>query len=102
MSVEHAHRTYGPVNMETLHGRLSKSERGMLRMGLVKSEQWRRLPAEGLYQVIISEVLDNGKTYPLEHNGGRAFSVASVLDLGLRMMESERGRTGTHFSNPSA
>jgi len=64
-------------------------------MGLVKSEQWRRLPAEGLYQIVISEVLDNGKTYPLDRSGGRAFSVTSVLDLGLRMMESERGRTGT-------
>ncbi|KAL2166881.1 hypothetical protein VTG60DRAFT_2060 [Thermothelomyces hinnuleus] len=93
MSVEHAHRTYGPVDREALHSRLSKSERGLLRMGLVKSEQWRRLPAEGLYQIVISEVLDNGKTYPLERNGARAFSVTSVLDLGLRMMESDRGRT---------
>ncbi|KAL2193765.1 hypothetical protein P885DRAFT_44533 [Corynascus similis CBS 632.67] len=93
MSVEHAHRSYGPVDREALHSRLSKSERGLLRMGLVKSEQWRRLPAEGLYQIVISEVLDNGKTYPLDRSGGRAFSVTSVLDLGLRMMESERGRT---------
>ncbi|EAQ92881.1 predicted protein [Chaetomium globosum CBS 148.51] len=93
MSVEHAHRAYGPVDKEALSGRLSKSERGLLRVGLVRSEQWRQLPTEGLYQVIISEVLDNGLTYPLERSGGRAFTVTSVLDLGLRMMEGERGRT---------
>jgi hypothetical protein len=94
MSVEHAHRAYGPVNKEALSSRLSKSERGLLRVGLVKSDQWRQLPTEGLYQVIISEVLDNGMTYPLERSGGRAFTVTSVLDLGLRMMEGERGRIG--------
>ncbi|KAH6854170.1 hypothetical protein B0I37DRAFT_305038 [Chaetomium sp. MPI-CAGE-AT-0009] len=93
MSVEHAHRSYGPVNREALSGRLSKSERGLLRVGLVKEEQWKRLPTEGIYQIIISEVLDNGMTYPLERSGGRAFTVTSVLDLGLRMMEGERGRT---------
>ncbi|KAK3300786.1 uncharacterized protein B0H64DRAFT_23048 [Chaetomium fimeti] len=93
MSTEHAHRSYGPVNREALSGSLSKSERGLLRVGLVKSEHWKRLPTEGLYQIIISEVLDNGMTYPLERSGGRAFTVTSVLDLGLRMMEGERGRT---------
>ncbi len=95
MYVERAHRSYGAVDKEALTGRLSKSERAMLRMGLVKSEQWRQLPTEGLYQVIISEVLDNGATYPLERSGGRAFAVTSVLDLGLRMLESARGRGGT-------
>ena len=95
MYVERAHRSYGAVDKEALTGRLSKSERAMLRMGLVKSEQWRQLPTEGLYQIIISEVLDNGVTYPLERSGGRAFAVTSVLDLGLRMLESARGRGGT-------
>ena len=94
MYVERAHRSYGAVDKEALTGRLSKSERAMLRMGLVKSEQWRQLPTEGLYQIIISEVLDNGATYPLERSGGRAFVVTSVLDLGLRMLESARGRGG--------
>ncbi|KAK3310709.1 uncharacterized protein B0T15DRAFT_46639 [Chaetomium strumarium] len=93
MTVERAHRSYGPVDKEALAGRLSKSERGMLRMGLVKSEQWRQLPTEGLYQVVISEVLDDGATYPLERGGGRAFAVTCVLDLGLRMLESARGRS---------
>jgi hypothetical protein len=94
MSLERAHRSYGPVNTEALSGRLPKSERGLLRMGLVRSEQWRQLPTEGLYQLVISEVRDDGRTYPLERGGGRAFAVASVLDLGLRMLESERGRAG--------
>lgn len=94
MSVERAHRSYGPVNKDTLVGRLSKSERGMLRTGLVKSEQWTQLPTEGLYQVLISEVLDDGRTYPLERGAARAFTVTAVLDLGLRMLESPRGRDG--------
>lgn len=64
-------------------------------MGLVRSEQWKGLPTEGLYQVVLFEVLDDGSTHPLEHGGGRAFTVASVLDLGLRMVESRRGRDGT-------
>jgi hypothetical protein len=102
MSVERAHRSYGPVNKEVLSGRLSKSERGLLRMGLVRSEQWRRLPTEGLYQLVVSEVLDDGRTYPLERGGGRAFAVASVLDLGLRMLESERGRAGMYLKLPSS
>jgi hypothetical protein len=95
MSLEHAHRSYGPVDRAVLSGRMSKSERGLLRVGLVKSRQWTQLPVEGLYQVVITEVLDNGATYPLDRSGGRAFAVTSVLDLGLRMMESDRGRTGT-------
>ena len=92
--VEEAHRAYGPVDKQALSGGLSKSERGMLRIGLGRSEQWRRLPAEGLFQIVISEVLDSGATLPLERDGGRAFAVTSVLDLGLRMLESERGRDG--------
>lgn len=100
MSLEHAHRSYGPVDRAALSGRMSKSERGLLRMGLVKPQQWRQQPTEGLYQVVISEVLDNGATYPLDRSGGRAFAVTSVLDLGLRMMESDRGRTGTLSPSP--
>jgi hypothetical protein len=101
MTVERAHRSYGPVDKEALAGRLLSKpvERGMLRMGLVKSEQWRQLPTEGLYQVVISEVLDDGGTYPLERGGGRAFAVTCVLDLGLRMLESARGRDGEPISS---
>lgn len=95
MTVERAHRSYGPVDRESLSGKLTRSERGLLRMGLVKSEQWKQLPTEGLYQVVISEVLDDGTTRPLERGGGRAFAVTAVLDLGLRMLESSRGRDGT-------
>ncbi|KAK4190574.1 hypothetical protein QBC35DRAFT_75089 [Podospora australis] len=65
------------------------TERGKL----LKSDQWRAFPSpEGLYQVCISEVLDNGAIIPLESGGGRAWVVTAVLDLGLRMMESSRGR----------
>lgn len=98
MYVERAHRSYGPVDQQVLSNRMSKSERAMLRMGFVKSDQWRQLPTEGLFQIVISEVLDNGATYPLERGGGRAFAVTSVLDLGLRMLESARGRGGAWFS----
>ncbi|KAJ4296156.1 hypothetical protein N0V88_004860 [Collariella sp. IMI 366227] len=56
------------------------------------SEQRRQPSTEGLYQIVISEVLINGGVYPLERGGGRAFAVSSVLDLGLRMLESHRGR----------
>lgn len=66
-------------------------------MGLVKSEQWKQLPTEGLYQVAISEVLDGGTMRALERGGGRALAVTAVLDLGLRMMESDRGRDGRFF-----
>ncbi|KAK0728952.1 hypothetical protein B0T21DRAFT_292075 [Apiosordaria backusii] len=48
--------------------------------------------ADGLYGVCISELLDNGTTIPLEQGGGRAWVVSAVLDLGLRMLESPRGR----------
>ncbi|KAK4200184.1 hypothetical protein QBC40DRAFT_280401 [Triangularia verruculosa] len=48
--------------------------------------------ADGLYGVCISELVDNGITIPLEPSGGRAWVVSSVLDLGLRMLESTRGR----------
>ncbi|KAL2019799.1 hypothetical protein VTK56DRAFT_9150 [Thermocarpiscus australiensis] len=92
MSAERAHQSYGPVDCGAPSSRLSKSERGLLRMGLVKSEQWRQLPAEGLYQIVISEVREDGAIYPLERGGGRAFAVAAVLDLGLRMLESDRGQ----------
>ncbi|KAK4132357.1 hypothetical protein BT67DRAFT_86465 [Trichocladium antarcticum] len=92
MSVERAHRSYGPVDKQALSGRMSKSERGLLRMGLVKSAQWKQLPTEGLYQVAISEVLDGGTMRALERGGGRALAVTAVLDLGLRMVESDRGR----------
>ncbi|KAL2261704.1 hypothetical protein VTK26DRAFT_3577 [Humicola hyalothermophila] len=92
MTVEHAHRSYGPVDKGTLSSKLTRSERGLLRMGLVNSEQWKQVPTEGLYQVVIFEVLDNGAILPLERGGGRAFAVTSVLDLGLRMLESSRGR----------
>ncbi|KAK4116533.1 hypothetical protein N656DRAFT_256571 [Canariomyces notabilis] len=92
MSVERAHRSYGPVDKEALSSQLSKSERRLLRLGLVKSERWRQLPTEGLYQVVILEVLDDGRPYPLKRGGGRAFAVASVLDLGLRMLECSQGR----------
>jgi hypothetical protein len=95
MSLEHSHRSYDPVDRSFMSGRMAKYEMGMMRMGLVKSQQWMQLPVEGLYQVVITEVLDNGATYPLDRSGGRAFAVTSVLDLGLRMMESDRGRTGT-------
>ncbi|KAL1837259.1 hypothetical protein VTJ49DRAFT_4083 [Mycothermus thermophilus] len=92
--VEDAHRSYGPVDKQALAGRLPRAERGILRMGLVKPEQWRQMPTEGIYQLAITEVLDTGATVPLDRAGGRAFAVASVLDLGLRMLESERGRQG--------
>ncbi|KAL2128301.1 hypothetical protein VTI74DRAFT_9365 [Chaetomium olivicolor] len=92
ISVERAHRSYGPVDTEALSGRLSASEKALLRMGVVKSEQWRQLPTDGLYQIVISEVLDDGRAHPLERGGGRAFAVTAVLDLGLRMLESVRGR----------
>ncbi|KXX74095.1 hypothetical protein MMYC01_208906 [Madurella mycetomatis] len=92
MSVERAQQSYGPVNKTALSTRLSKPERGLLRMGLVKSEQWKQLPTEGIYQIVILEVLDDGQTYPLERGGGKAFAVTAVLDLGLRMLESSRGR----------
>ncbi|SPQ18557.1 c8fc23e9-1efd-473f-af24-dadee03ee630 [Thermothielavioides terrestris] len=92
MSVGRTHRSHGPVDRHTLANRLSKSERGKPRMGLVKSQQWKRLPIEGLYQVVISEVLDDGRVLPLERGRGKAFAVTTVLDLGLRMLESPRGR----------
>ncbi|KAH6619484.1 hypothetical protein B0J18DRAFT_370558 [Chaetomium sp. MPI-SDFR-AT-0129] len=93
ISTDHAHRSFGPVDRAALAEKLpSRAERGLLRMGLVRSDRWKQMPAEGLYQLVISEVLDNGLTYPLERSGGRAFAVTSVLDLGLRMMESERGK----------
>lgn len=94
MSVDRAYQSYGPVNKEALSRQLSRSERGLLRLGLVKPEQWRQQPTEALYQVVISEVLDDGQTQHLERGGGRAFAVAAVLDLGLRMLESPRGRDG--------
>lgn len=100
MSLERAHRSYGPVDEKALSNRMSKSERGLLRMGLVKSEQWKQLPTEGLYQVVISEVLDDGAAHALERGGGRAFAVTAVLDLGLRMLESDRGRDGSLFLSP--
>lgn len=94
-SVERAHRSAGSAaEKRALPNRLRKSERGMLRMGSKKSEQWKRSPTEGLYQVVVSEVREDGRTHPLERGGGRAFAVTSVLDLGLRMLESPRGRSG--------
>lgn len=100
MSVERAQQSYGPVNKAALSTRLSKPERGLLRMGLVKSEQWKQLPTEGIYQIVILEVLDDGQTYPLERGGGKAFAVTAVLDLGLRMLESSRGRDGRRLQQP--
>ncbi|KAK0660509.1 hypothetical protein QBC41DRAFT_341081 [Cercophora samala] len=52
------------------------------------------LPKEpdGLYGVCISELLDNGTTISLEPSGGRAWVVSAVVDLGIRMLESPRGR----------
>ncbi|KAK3902337.1 hypothetical protein C8A05DRAFT_33956 [Staphylotrichum tortipilum] len=91
--VERAHRSYGAVDQDALAVRMSKPERALLRAGLVRSERWRALPVEGLYQLVIAEVMDNGACCPLERGGGRAFAVTAVLDLGLRMLESERGRT---------
>ncbi|KAL2163636.1 hypothetical protein VTH06DRAFT_5694 [Thermothelomyces fergusii] len=62
------------------------------RMGLVKSDQWQQLPAEGLFQFVIPEVLDDGKKYPLERNGRKALSITSMLDLRLIMTKSDRRR----------
>ncbi|KAK4105935.1 hypothetical protein N658DRAFT_538347 [Parathielavia hyrcaniae] len=76
-----------PVEREAPSDRLCNSQ-----WGLVKSEQRRQLPTEGLHQLVLSEVLDDGSTRPLECGGGRAVAVACVLDLGLRMLESGRGR----------
>ncbi|KAK4128981.1 hypothetical protein N657DRAFT_676684 [Parathielavia appendiculata] len=92
MSVERVHHSDCPGDSEAVFDRLVQSERGPLSTGLVKSEQWRQLPTEGLYQLVMSELLDDGCTHPLEPGGGRAVAVACVLDLGLRMLESDRGR----------
>nr|CDP23194.1 Putative protein of unknown function [Podospora anserina S mat+] len=61
-------------------------EQGKLRPQLLPRE------TGGLYGVCISELLDNGTTIPLEPSGGRAWVVSSVVDLGIRMLESPRGR----------
>lgn len=53
-----------------------------------------QLPTEGIYQIVISEVLETGSTRPLVPGDSRTFTVAAVLDLGLRMLESPRGRQG--------
>lgn len=63
-------------------------EQGKLRPQLLPRE------TGGLYGVCISELLDNGTTIPLEPSGGRAWIVSSVVDLGIRMLESPRGRQG--------
>ncbi len=94
MYVERARQSYGAVDQSALAVRMTRPERALLRAGLVRGERWRALPVEGLYQLVIAEVLDNGACCALERGGGRAFAVTGVLDLGLRMMESDRGRTG--------
>ncbi|KAK4229164.1 hypothetical protein QBC38DRAFT_124764 [Podospora fimiseda] len=89
MTVERAQSCVAPVELEG-----KPIIRGYSKIHRSHSQSWgRRVSAEGLYQVCISEVLDNGLTYPLEHGGGRFFIVSAVLDLGLRMMESSRGQT---------
>ncbi|KAK3362272.1 hypothetical protein B0T25DRAFT_1945 [Lasiosphaeria hispida] len=91
ITVQQAYLQYGPVDREALQKRLSRKQRGILRFGLVRSNLWRQLPTEGIYQVAILEDLDTG-IYALPRGGGRAFAVTAVLDLGLRMLESPRGR----------
>ncbi|KAK3393496.1 hypothetical protein B0H63DRAFT_531315 [Podospora didyma] len=85
---------YGPVERGTLTRKFStkeetKGERSNLQIGLVRP---RELPAEGIYHIAISEVTGTENYQPLERGAGRTFAIASVLDLGLRMLESPRGR----------
>ncbi|EGS16985.1 uncharacterized protein CTHT_0073100 [Thermochaetoides thermophila DSM 1495] len=70
----------------------SRTEQGVLRSGPVKSSQWNQIQLDGLYQLVVCEVRQDGITYPLDRGSRQAFAVASVLDLGLRMLESPRGR----------
>lgn len=70
----------------------SRTEQGVLRSGPVKSSQWNQIQLDGLYQLVVCEVRQDGITYPLDRGSRQAFAVASVLDLGLRMLESSRGR----------
>ncbi|KAK3329793.1 hypothetical protein B0H66DRAFT_38201 [Apodospora peruviana] len=93
ISVEQANLSHGPVDSVVLSEKLSKRQRGLLRLGLVRSHDWTELPIEGIYQIVISEVLETGSAHALVHGGSRAFAVTAVLDLGLRMLESPRGRT---------
>lgn len=103
MSVEHAKSAHGPVDYTALFEKLSSRRRRLLRLGLVRQEDWTRLPTEGIYQIVISEVLETGSAHPLVHGGSRAFAVAAVLDLGLRMLESPWGRQGMFpFIPPTA
>ncbi|KAM7205509.1 hypothetical protein V8F20_003093 [Naviculisporaceae sp. PSN 640] len=92
MSVEHAQSAHGPVDFAALFKKLSSRQRRLLRLGLVRSKDWTQLPTEGIYQIVISEILETGSAHALVHGGSRAFAVTAVLDLGLRMLESPRGR----------
>ncbi|KAK3990351.1 hypothetical protein QBC44DRAFT_265127 [Cladorrhinum sp. PSN332] len=89
--VERAQSCVAPVELDgkPIIRNFSKIHRSL---GRSDTTSRGRLPLEGLYQVCISEVLDGGLTYPLEHGGGRFFIVSAVLDLGLRIMESSRGQ----------
>ncbi|KAK4167070.1 hypothetical protein QBC43DRAFT_256075 [Cladorrhinum sp. PSN259] len=90
MSIGRAQSCVAPVELD---GRPIVRGFSKIQRDVPRSDPWGRLlPLEGLYQVCISEVLDNGLTYPLEHGGGRFFIVSAVLDLGLRIMESSRGQ----------
>lgn len=99
MSIDHAEAAYGPVDLTALSKNLSTKQRALLRIGLVRSDEWTKLPTAGIYQIVISEVLETGSSHPLVHGGSRAFAVTAVLDLGLRMLESPRGKQG--MSSPS-
>ncbi|KAM7199316.1 hypothetical protein V8F33_004564 [Rhypophila sp. PSN 637] len=92
MSVEHAKSAHGSVDTAALSENLSSKQQRLLRWGLVREKDWAQLPTEGIYQIVISEVLETGSAHTLIHGGSRAFAVAAVLDLGLRMLESPRGR----------
>ncbi|KAK4216999.1 hypothetical protein QBC37DRAFT_309090 [Rhypophila decipiens] len=92
MSVEHAKSAHGSVDTAALSENLSSKKQRLLRWGLVREKDWTQLPTEGIYQIAISEVLETGSAHPLVHGGSRAFAVTAVLDLGLRMLESPRGR----------
>lgn len=94
MSIEHAESAHEPVDPTVLSKNLSPKQRKLLRLGLVRPEECTQLPTEGIYHIIISEVLETGSSHPLIHGGSRAFAVTAVLDLGLRMLDSPRGREG--------